>query len=191
VTLQGIDVEESSDRPEPEALFLRYYRPLVVFFSRRGFSAEEARDLTQETFLKVFKYGEQFRGESHAATWLFQIATNVSRNTLRHQGTAKRDAEEMSVSAPEGAEAAESVPDTSDPLRDVLSEERVRLLREALRDLPPQMRRCVLLRVEHDLKYREIAELLRISIETVKAHLYQARHHLRGTLAPYFIDEDA
>lgn len=191
MTLQGIDAEESSDRPEPEALFLRYYRTLVVFFSHRGFSAEEARDLTQETFLRAFRHQEQFRGESQAATWLFQIATNVSRNTLRYQGTAKRDAEEISVSAPEGTEAAESVPDPSDPLRDVLSEERARMLREALRDLPPQMRRCVLLRVEHDLKYREIAELLKLSIETVKAHLYQARHQLKGSLAHYFIDEDA
>jgi RNA polymerase sigma-70 factor (ECF subfamily) len=74
-----------------------------------------------------------------------------------------------------------------DPLRVILTEEETRLLWRAMEHLPPQMRQAVLLRIR-DLKYREIAELMHVSIETVKAHLYQARQHLRDHLADYFTD---
>jgi len=59
-------------------------------------------------------------------------------------------------------------------------------LREALVQLPQQMRRCAQLRVVHDLSYVEIAELMGISVNTVKAHLHQAQKALRAQLSPYF-----
>ena len=67
------------------------------------------------------------------------------------------------------------------------SEELARL-RAALDDLPPQMRQVVLLRIDGNLKYREIAEVMQVSIATVKAHLQQARQRLREELADYFSD---
>jgi RNA polymerase sigma factor (sigma-70 family) len=75
-------------------------------------------------------------------------------------------------------------------LEATLSEERSKILREAIEELPPQMRQAVYLRVEGNLKYREIAELMNVSIETVKAHLYQARQQLKRKLANYFSEED-
>ena len=170
----------------PEELFRRYYRPVVAFFMKRGFSSEESRDLAQETFLRVFNKWDSFRGESSVETWLFQIAANLYKNTLRSLQTQKRDAQEVSLDA----EVAELGSRESDPLRAVLTEEEVRLLRAALEDLPPQMRQAVFLRVNGDLKYREIADVMHVSIETVKAHLYQARQHLRDRLADYFTDSE-
>lgn len=173
----------------PEDLFQRYFQPIVAFFIGRGFSVEEGRDLAQETFLRVFKQMDSFRGESSPESWLFQIASNLYKNTIRTRQTQKRDALEVPLSElPGGLDAATE--ERSDSLVTVLTGERKRVLRAALRDLPPQMRRCVILRVEHDLKYREIAQLMGVSIETVKAHLYQARQHLRGRLADYFTDTE-
>ena len=63
-------------------------------------------------------------------------------------------------------------------------------LGDAMKDLPPQMRQAVFLRVTRDMKYREIADVMHVSIETVKAHLYQARQHLRNRLADYFTDSE-
>lgn len=153
----------------PEELFQRYYRPVVFFFRRRGFSSEESRDLAQETFLRVSKRWDSFRGESAVETWLFQIASNLYKNTLRSQATQKRETQDVS-------------------LEHALSEEGARILRAAIADLPPQMRQAVCLRVEGDLKYREIADIMHISIETVKAHLHQARQHLRDKLAERFLE---
>ena len=170
----------------PEDLFNRYYRPVVSFFLRKGFPLEESRDLAQETFLRVFKKWESFRGESSAETWIFQIAANLYKNTLRSQQTQKRDAQEVSLDSAEGA--VELGSEENDPLLSVLTQEETRLLRDALEGLPPQMRQAVFLRVDGDLKYREIADVMHVSIETVKAHLYQARQHLRDRLADYFTD---
>jgi RNA polymerase sigma-70 factor (ECF subfamily) len=172
---------------DAEDLFRRYHRPVVSFFLHKGFSTEESRDLAQETFFRVYKNREGFRGESSPVTWLFQIANNLYKNTLRSQTAQKRDREEVSLESVEprlvDAEAPEDV------LSTMLMEERSKLLREVLEELPPQMRKAVLLRVADDLKYREIAELMDVSIETVKAHLYQARQQLRDRLSDYFTDD--
>jgi len=187
------EFEEVLRSPEgADELFRRFYRPIVAFFVRRGFSDEEGRDLAQETFFRVFKHIEGYRGESSVETWIFQIASNLYKNTLRSQITYKRDAAEVPLSLPDDAEVASlGQGERSDPLGSLLTGERARLLREALNELPPQMRRCVILRVEHDLKYREIAQLMGVSIETVKAHLYQARQVLRDKLADLFTDEES
>lgn len=182
----GEDLEERFQQ-----IFEQHYRVVVSFFTRRGFSAEESRDLAQDTFLRVYKGMEGFEHRSRVDTWLFQIATNLYRNTLRGQSAQKRWAPEVSLDAlPVEEPIAEGLPDWSpgelSPLASMLTKERERILREALDGMPAQMRRCVLLRVDQDLKYREIAELMRVSIETVKAHLYQARQHLKDKLAPYF-----
>lgn len=177
----------------PEELFRHYYRPVVAFFTRRGFSSEESRDLAQETFLRVYKNRETFRGESSAVTWLFQIAANLYKNTLRSHATQKRDGLEVSLEisrAENGMIEETCCCHEEDALDTLLIEERARILRAALEDLPPQMRQAVILRVDRDLKYREIAQVMRVSIETVKAHLYQARQHLRDRLADYFTDVD-
>ncbi len=169
-------------------LFKRYYRPVVSFFARRGFSIEESRDLAQETFLRVFKNMDSFRGESAVETWLFQIAGNLYKNTLRSLQTQKRDAQEVSL---ESSEAALNLgAREKDPLHEVLTEEEYQRLEDAMKDLPPQMRQAVFLRVYQDLKYREIADVMHVSIETVKAHLYQARQHLRDRLADYYTDRE-
>lgn len=187
--IRGHEFDEAPDSAEPEDLFRLHYRPVVAFFMSKGFSTEESRDLAQETFLRVYKYREGFRGESSLVTWVFQIASNTYKNALRSMRAQKRDGEEVSLSTPDDEEAAHSVEDESDPLGEVITGERARLLREALDEIPPQMRRCVQLRTESNLKYREIAVLMGLSIETVKAHLYQARQHLRERLADYFTDD--
>ncbi|MES1240044.1 MAG: sigma-70 family RNA polymerase sigma factor [Acidobacteriota bacterium] len=176
--------DDPEDRaPEAsEELFRRYYRPVVAFFQNKGFSTEESRDLAQETFFRVYKYRQGFRGDSSLVTWLFQIANNLYKNTLRSQAAQKRDAEEVSLDSTDASDPESD----EDALESMLSEERSRLLREALEELPPQMKKAVMLRVTSDMKYREIAEEMEVSIETVKAHLYQARQHLRDRLSDYF-----
>ncbi|HET9229415.1 MAG TPA: sigma-70 family RNA polymerase sigma factor [Thermoanaerobaculia bacterium] len=172
----------------PDELFRRYYRPVVAFFMKRGFSSEESRDLAQETFLRVFNKWDSFRGESSVETWLFQIAANLYKNQIRALQTQKRDAQETSLDSADGA--LELGSRETDPLKVVLTEEESRLLWEAVEALPPQMKQAVFLRVGKDLKYREIADLMHVSIETVKAHLYQARQQLRDRLADYFTDSE-
>jgi RNA polymerase sigma-70 factor (ECF subfamily) len=178
---RGIDREENFRR-----IFQRYYRRIYVLFARWGFHDIECEDLVQETFLRVHRNLASFRGDSKFETWLWEVAANVYKNTLRSRGTQKRDAQEVSLDDADGAAGGGSVMALEsrerDPLADLLVGERKQKLHEAMGELPPQMRRCVELRVNHDLKYREIAELMHVSIDTVKAHLFQARQLLKTRL---------
>ena len=175
----GVDVEESF-----QWLVQEYYGTVLNFFRYRHFSPEESHDLAQETFLNVFRGIQGFRSDASLHTWIVNVATNVWRNELRRRSTVKRLAQEVSLGEPSpGVEEEVSLKVGSDDLlADLLKRERRRLLLRKLDELPPQMRRCVLLRVLQDLKYQEIADVLGISIQTVKSHLHQARQRLKESL---------
>lgn len=179
------DLQAGRDREAGfKKLFTRYYPPLNSFFSKRGVPPEECNDLVQETFVNVFQGIGRFQHDARFDTWLYKIAGNVWRNTLRGRATQKRDAAEVELE-PELAGAS-----GHDPEQQALAEEEARLERQALRreldKLPPQMRRCLLLRLDQGLKYREIAEVLGIAINTVKSLLHEAKKRLREALGDRF-----
>jgi RNA polymerase sigma-70 factor, ECF subfamily len=168
-------------------IFSEFYPLVLRYFSQHGLSEEDGRDLAQETMLRIYRGLGSFSGEARLGTWVFQVTASVYKSAVRSRSTRKRDAAEVSFDPGLGGRV-DPVDEGEDPLRALLTGERSQILAEALQDLPPQMRRCVELRVHRDLKYREIAELMRISIETVKGQLFQARQILRSKLAGYFDD---
>lgn len=185
-----------SERREELAEVFEDYAPAVsCFFARRGFPAEDCRDLTQETFLKAYRGLGRFRAEAGLETWILRIAANVWKNTLRSRQAEKRSAartvplEEVG-SVPEPLARTVAVPPqdggTPAPLHRVIRDEERRMLRDAVEDLPPRMRRSVLLRVDQGLKYREIATIMSVSVDTVKTQLHQARQRLRDRLCDHF-----
>jgi RNA polymerase sigma-70 factor (ECF subfamily) len=176
---------------EPEQSFRLlvdlFYQPVRNFFSRRVFSADECLDLTQETFLGLYKGLEGFRAEARFEFWLFRIAQTTYLKWLR--GRKRRPERGLQEAGP-GGETPSTGSDDHQPvavtpetqLTDVLHQERLEKLRAAISGLPRQMQKCVVLRVYHDRSYREIADFLELSIDTVKAHLFQARKKLREML---------
>lgn len=180
----------------PEERFRRLYEifagPLSRFFSNRGFAPEDCVELTQETFLGIYTGLGSFRGEAGFETWMWKIAHNAYRKRRRWWATEKRAADEVpldEVGEPEGAVARALAGSDPGPDQEALDHERSRLLRQAIDRLPAQMRKCLALRVYQDLKYREIAVVLRLSVETVKAHLFQARQRLQAELGVYFHED--
>jgi RNA polymerase sigma-70 factor (ECF subfamily) len=189
----------SSDlEAEFRRLFDDHFGPVCSYFRRRGVGEEQARDLAQETFLRVYRGLSWFRREASPRTWIYRIAKNVWLNELRRRLAEKREGREISLQ-----KMTEEGPDLSDDLRfdgwdgsrgaleAVLADERRQKLFEALQRLPERMRRCVLLRIHGDLKYREIAVLMKTSIQTVKSQLSQAQDRLGEELGPYFDPFDA
>ena len=179
----GIDPEGNFGR-----LFERHARGIHYFFLRRGFSAEEARDLVQDVFLRVSRGLPKFRLESQFKTWVFEIADNVAQNELRRRSTAKRKGKEISFDTGGQGEEGEPAPFEPPPqppkaLDEVLKREQEERLSRAIQDLPQKMRACFQLRYGQDRKYEEIAVLMNVSIDTVKAHLHQAKQRLRIELS--------
>jgi RNA polymerase sigma-70 factor (ECF subfamily) len=181
---EGVSVEESFRR-----LCELWDGPLYRFFSRRGFSHADCLELTQETFLGIYRGIGSFRRDARFETWLFTVATNAWRKHLRRGAADKRAGTEVALEgSADGDEPAREIADPGavDPGEEPLRKERRRLLRQAIEKLPEQMRKCLILRVYHDLKYREIGAVLKLSPETVKAHLAQARRRLQEELGDYF-----
>ncbi len=184
-----------SDPPPPseatfEQLFGRYFRSVSYYFARRGCSPEVSQELAQETFISVFKGMEGYRQEGTIESWLFIIAANIWRNSLRRQGTQKRNMPEVSLETAAGdRQIADTIADeTDDPLAEMVSQERRDQLRQVFAELPPRMLDCLLLRLDAGLKYREIADIMQTSVDTVKSQLYQARERLKEKLADYADD---
>lgn len=171
-------------------LYERFNRPIYNYFANQQFLPEECRDLVQETFFRAFRAAERFRGDAEATTWLWGIAKNVWLEAERSRRRLKRAAEEVSLETLQescGFDATDG--NGNSQLDECLDEEQIRLLHEALHELPAQMRSCVQLRIFQELRYREIAEVMRTSIGTVKSQLSDARERLRSRLSSYFAIE--
>ncbi len=208
--LHAMNPETSSRKEQAERfrdLFQRSFGPVSHYFTRHGFSQEESADLAQETFVRAYRGLGDFRGDAEFKTWLFATARNIGLNAMRARRAQKRQALEVALddldpqSSPRFVEVEEGSREETEeprlpgddpyPLEGLLSQERSQQLRQALADLPSEMRRCVLLRVGQDLKYREIADLLGISIGTVKSQLFEARQRLAAILSDQFSEVES
>lgn len=167
----------------------RYHRPICRFFRRKGFSAEDCRDLAQETFLRLWRGMAKFREESKFGVWLYTVAGNVVRSEISRRTAGKRGGESVSF---DDYAASTSSDDSlilsqgsSESLDKLLAKEEAVVLRQQIKELPPRMLRILLLRLDQDLKLREIAAHERVTVNTVKSQLGQAKDRLRRCLAAY------
>jgi len=146
-------------------------------------SAEDARDLLQDTFVKAYENLKTFRGGSSLYTWLFRIAVNTS---LSHRRRRKW----VQMSAPAGDEddpnPGNAVADTAaaNPADRLVTAETEVLVQEAINGLDDEHRTVVVLRDIQHCDYRQIAEILEVPPGTVKSRLYRARMMLRDKLQP-------
>src|ERR1044071_5425846 len=188
-------------RPATEALFIERLRQgdanaferlvqersgeIYGLLYRLTESREEAKDLTQETFLRAFQNITSFRGESDLRTWIYRIAINQARNRWRWWRRRRRDST-FSLDATVGNSTqplvATLMDSAADPEQQTLANEREVALRSALRKLGRSYRETVILRDIEGFTYEEIAETLDINVGTVKSRLARGRQELRRRL---------
>lgn len=173
---------------EPDAfekLIDRYSDEIYGLLYRITEDAEEAGDLTQETFISAVKAVKGFRGESELKTWLFRIALNHSRNRFRwwsRRGkniTISLDAEIGESGTPMSEMIGSSA---ATPEEAAISNERQRELAKALNELPEQFREAVILCDIEGMSYQEIADTLEINVGTVRSRIARGREELRRKL---------
>lgn len=151
---------------------------------------EEARDLTQETFLRTFQNIKRFRGDADLKTWIYRIAVNQARNRWRWWRRRRRD---VTVSLDAGDSHHEETVgsrlrdwSSPDPEQQTLAHEREKALMTGLSSLSRPYRETVILRDIEGLSYEEIATTLEISVGTVKSRLARGRNELRVKLGSSF-----
>jgi RNA polymerase sigma-70 factor, ECF subfamily len=180
-----IEKLKARDAAAFDTLVERYSGEVFALLYRLSQNADEAGDLTQETFLNALRSIHKFRGDAGIRTWLFRIAVNESRNRFRWWKRRRRD-QTVSLDSLIGSTemlVSETIADTGlSPEEEVLRRERESALRMALLDLPPAFREAVILCDIEGLSYEETAIALDVGLGTVKSRISRGREELRRKL---------
>jgi len=166
-----------------ETLVARYQTRLFRFICRYTKEAEDARDLTQDVFVKVYGALDSFDPKYRFSTWLFRIAGNAAIDHLRRRRTRILPLE---LPADEEGETRSLEPrePRPDPFEELTRQRLRSVIDAAIEKLPDDYRELISLRHYGELPYEEIAELKGMPLGTVKNKLFRARQALRDLLPP-------
>jgi RNA polymerase sigma-70 factor (ECF subfamily) len=169
-----------------ELLLGRHQRPIYEFVLRSvgPHNTALAEDLTQETFLRVVKQASTYEQRAKFTTWLYTLARNLCIDHSRRM--VHRKARSLDQPDDEGQTLLERTADTGPPTdRKVIGQQLQGRLQEAIDALPDDQREVFLMREQADLSFKEIADIVGISENTVKSRMRYALEKLRGQLAEY------
>jgi RNA polymerase sigma-70 factor (ECF subfamily) len=163
-------------------LMERHATPVFHFLCRMVNNEDDANDLAQETFVRVFKSCKSFRSDQNFSTWLFTIAANLARNHFRWRGRHPN----LSLEA-ENAETEQSLGSTLPsnspaPNDEALAGERAGAVRQAVKNLPEDLRAAIVLCEWEERSVAEAAAILETTPKAVESRLYRARGILRERL---------
>lgn len=174
------------------------FRELVALYQRRAYyfclrmvsQPQEAEDLAQEAFVKVFTHMKTFRGSCSFQTWFYQILLNTCRSHLRHRYLLRRVFFQVPAFSEEDEESPleTQIADTSsdsDPFEAAANQELRKEIKQAVASLPLQQREIFTLKHFEGLKISEIALITGSAEGTVKAHLFRAVQTLQKRLARF------
>jgi RNA polymerase sigma-70 factor (ECF subfamily) len=178
---------QQDDAEAFEQLVHKYQeRVLNVFYQLLG-DAEEAEDLTQEVFLRVYRSRKRYKPTARFSTWLFTIVNNLALNARRDRRRRPTRPFDMLRSSPESEAPVEQL--LKDPAKSAASglaqAEMAALVRRALDQLNERQRLALILHKYEDMSYTEIGAVMNLGTAAVKSLLARARAHLRQILAPY------
>ncbi len=163
-----------------EELVKLYEKRIYTMALRMTGNSEDAYDISQEVFIRVYKALPGFKGDSKFSTWIYRIVSNLCIDFNRKSTKIRQ----ISLERDDGDESFEiSLPDSRyDPARELERVEIGRALEKAIEELSTEHREIFILREMNGLSYTEIAEVKLIEEGTVKSRLYRAREKLREAL---------
>jgi RNA polymerase sigma-70 factor (ECF subfamily) len=171
---EDLDLVTRTAAGEREAfneLVLKYQKPLYSLLYRMVSSHDDAADLLQKTFVKAFTGLQRFERRSTFKTWMYQIAINLAKNVYRDRARVEH--------VPLDTVIIRKNPRTLEAL---ITKENRQQLRQALTGLPEKQRLTLLLRIQEDRKFEEIAEIMKCSVGTAKANYHHAVQKLKMML---------
>ncbi len=174
-----------------EELVSRYQSRLMTILRHLVGSHEQAEDLTQEVFLRVYRARESYQPGAKFATWLYTIANRAAANALRSRSRRPEITLQPRDSGPLGARPLEAMLQASSgqmPARQLDKAEMREIVRMAMESLADRQRMAVLLSKFEGMSYSDIAAVMDLSPQAVKSLLCRARENLREVLQPYVDD---
>ena len=165
------------------ALVRAYQRRVFALLLRMIGNRAEAEDLAQEVFVQVFKAIGSFRGESKLSTWVYRIAINLCKNRSKYL-RVRHSGEQDSIDAlhdrmPLGAAKGANVAQVERPDEMIAGKQVERIVKDAILQLEPSFRECLVLRDVEDLSYEEIGAITGLPEGTVKSRIHRGRAQLK------------
>lgn len=174
-----------------ESLVETHYRRIYSLVYRMVQSEQDAADLTQETFVRVYRALPKLRAEGAQSAWVRRIATNLCLDWLRRRNNSPSvsslDARQSEES--DNLQSWEIADPSAEPDLLFSSKERASALYRAIEKLPADYRTVVILHYMEDMRVEEIGEALGVPAGTIKSRLSRARRELKRKLVPYFEPE--
>jgi RNA polymerase sigma-70 factor (ECF subfamily) len=159
---------QAGDTAQLAVLFERYHLPLFRYLLSLSGNRSLSEDLVQDVFFRVLKYAKTYKPEHSFAVWLYQMARNAYIDTTRKRRVEMPGID--SLDYPSGEPFPEAM---------LERKQNVTTLRAALKQLPEEKREVLLLSRFHDLRYEEIARILKCEVGTVKVRVFRALKELR------------
>jgi RNA polymerase sigma-70 factor (ECF subfamily) len=186
-------VRDGDDTAAFSELVERFQHRLVAVMHHLVGSADEAEDLAQEVFLRVYRIRKKYTPKAKFSTWLFTIANNLALNALRDRQRRPVLPLEVRDSGPLGPRPTETLAPTRDepPTHNLQQQELADVIRRALDGLNERQRMAIVLNKFEDMNYADIADVMGMSTKAVKSLLSRARSKLRDALQGYiYMDGD-
>lgn len=180
---------QDGDQTAFEVLVRQYQgKAYAIAYNMCSGDSEEARELTQEAFLRAFRSLKNFRGKSSFYTWFYRILINACLDSRRRRSKWegvfsfwRRDKHEKASSGDMSAEYRDPK-EYSNPMAALNNKQLAQEIRQALASLPEKQRVVFQMKVLHGMRIREIAEIMGSAEGTVKSHLFRATHFMRQAL---------
>ena len=185
-----VDRFRQGDQSAFEQMVSRYWGRIYAMVHQLLRNPEDAEEVTQDTFIRAHRGLVNFRGESAFSTWLYQIATNLARNRYWYWWRRRRDQSisfDQPIAGDNETTLADIIPaDLETPEDATITQEFVNRIADCMQKLSPKHREILVLRNVKNLSYEEIAEILHISVGTVKSRIARARESLRAKMGDEF-----
>lgn len=160
----------------------------LVFNTAMGFvhNKENAEDITQDVFVKLWTSIETFKGESKLSTWLYRITVNLSINYI-NKNKIKRLFNNIDDADNENGHKSEITDKSTDSVDDnFIQKEHSKVLKLAINSLPRRQKTAFVLNKYEDLSYKDISEIMELSISSVESLLHRAKKNLQKKLLNYY-----
>jgi len=165
---------QAGDNRAFDLLVLKYQHRIFGLISRYVKDSSEVQDVAQEAFIKAYRALPNFRGDSAFYTWLYRIAINTAKNYLVSRGRRPPD-RDVEVEDAEYFDSGSALRDMENPENSLMGDELKRVVDDAIRDLPDDLRSAVTLREFDGLSYEDIAEIMDCPVGTVRSRIFRAR----------------
>ncbi|MFC0308778.1 RNA polymerase sigma factor RpoE [Gallibacterium trehalosifermentans] len=177
-----VEKAQQGDKKAFNLLVARYQNKVAGLLTRYV-SANDIPDVVQETFIKVYRSLESFRGESAFYTWVYRIAVNTAKNYLMSQGR-RPPTEDVLAEDAESYEIGSRLRNIDTPENLTLSDELKEIVFKTIDSLPDELKTAITLRELEGLSYEEIAEIMDCPVGTVRSRIFRAREFIENQLAP-------